>query len=171
MQILAAERVNLKSSHHQKKKTNYVWWWVLTRLTGYQPTVRSIIPPHTAQCYRTITSQRVQQANPHTLSQTHWFRNSGGGTRHLHTWQALRGLLRHTATWDQETLAVVQSLSRVRLCDPMDCSTSGFPVHHQLPEPAQTHVHWVGDAIQPSHPLLAPSPPTFSVSQHQGLFK
>ena len=42
------------------------------------------------------------------------------------------------------------------LCDPMDCSTPGFPVHHQLTEPAQTHVHWIGDAIQPSHPLLSP---------------
>ena len=46
------------------------------------------------------------------------------------------------------------------LCDPMDCSTPGFPVHYQLPELAQTHVHHVGDAIQPSHPLLSPSPPT-----------
>ena len=57
------------------------------------------------------------------------------------------------------------------LCDPMDCSMAGFPVHHQLPEPTQTHVHWVGDAIQPSHPLLSPSPPAFNLSQHQGLFK
>ena len=56
-------------------------------------------------------------------------------------------------------------------CDPMDYSTPGFPVHHQLPQPTQTHVHWVGDAIQPSHPLLSPSPPTFSLSQHQGFFK
>ena len=47
------------------------------------------------------------------------------------------------------------------LCDPMDCSMSGFPVHHQLPELAQTHVHWVCDAIQPSHPLLSSSPSTF----------
>ena len=53
------------------------------------------------------------------------------------------------------------------LCDPMDCSTPGFPVHQQLPECAQTHVHWVADAIQPSHPLLSPSPPAFSSSQHQ----
>ena len=53
----------------------------------------------------------------------------------------------------------------------MDCSTPGFPVHHQLPEPAQTHVHQVGDAIQPSHPLLSPSPPAFSLSQHEGLFQ
>ena len=56
------------------------------------------------------------------------------------------------------------------LCDPMDCSTQGFPVHHQLPELAQTHVHQVGDAIQPSHPLSSRSP-AFSPSQNQGLFQ
>ena len=53
----------------------------------------------------------------------------------------------------------------------MDCSIPGFPVHHYLPEFAQTHVHWVSDAIQPSHPLSSPSPPTFNLSQHQGLFQ
>ena len=57
------------------------------------------------------------------------------------------------------------------LHDPMDYSMPGFSVHHQHPEPAQTHVHWVSDAIQPSHPLLSPSPPAFSLSQHQGLFQ
>ena len=57
------------------------------------------------------------------------------------------------------------------LCNPMDCSTPGFPVHHQLPELTQTHVHCIGDAIQPSHPLSSPSPPAFSLSQHQGLFQ
>ena len=57
------------------------------------------------------------------------------------------------------------------LCDPMDWSTPGLPVHHQLPEFTQTHVHWVGDAIQPSHPLSPPSPPAFNLSQHQGLFQ
>ena len=57
------------------------------------------------------------------------------------------------------------------LCDPMDCSTPGFPVYHQLPEPTQTHVHHVGDAMQPSHLLSSPSPPAFSLSQHQGLFQ
>ena len=55
------------------------------------------------------------------------------------------------------------------LCDPMDCGTPGFPVHHQLPELTQTHVHRVGDAIQPSHTLSSPSPPSFNLSQHQGL--
>ena len=52
----------------------------------------------------------------------------------------------------------------------MNRSTPGLPVHHQLPEFTQTHVHWVGDAIQPSHPLLSPYPPTFNISQHQSLF-
>ena len=53
----------------------------------------------------------------------------------------------------------------------MDCTTPGLPVHHQLLELTQTHVHWVGDAIQPSHPLSSPFPPTFNLSQHQGLFQ
>ena len=57
------------------------------------------------------------------------------------------------------------------LCDPMDCSSPDLPVHHQLPEFTQIHVHWVGDAIQPSHPLSSPSLPTFNLCQHQGLFQ
>ena len=57
------------------------------------------------------------------------------------------------------------------LCDPMDCSTPGLPVLHQLPELAQTYVHRIGDAIQPSHLLSSPSPPAFNLSQHQGLFQ
>ena len=55
------------------------------------------------------------------------------------------------------------------LCDPVDCGTLGFPVHHQLLELVQTHIHRVSDDVQPSHPLLPPSPPAFSLSQHQGL--
>ena len=65
----------------------------------------------------------------------------------------------------------VQSLSCVRLSDSMDCSMPGLPVHHQPLELAQTHVHRVGYAIQPSHPLSSPSPPAFNLSQHQGLFQ
>ena len=57
------------------------------------------------------------------------------------------------------------------LCDPMNCSTPGLPVHHKLPESTQTHAHQVGDAIQPSHPLSSPSPPAPNPSQHQGLFQ
>ena len=57
------------------------------------------------------------------------------------------------------------------LCDPMNRSTPGLPVHHQLPEFTQTHVHRVSDAIQPSHPLSSPSPPALNLSQHQDLFQ
>ena len=57
------------------------------------------------------------------------------------------------------------------LCDPVDCSTPGFPVLHHLPEFAQTHARWTGDAIQPSHPLASPSPLAFSLSHHQDLFQ
>ena len=61
--------------------------------------------------------------------------------------------------------------SCLTLCNLMDCSTPGFPVHYQLSELAQTHVHWVSDAIQPSHSPSSPSPPVFNLSQHQGLFQ
>ena len=71
----------------------------------------------------------------------------------------------------QASLSSVQSLSHVQLCDPMDWSMPGVPVHHQLLEFAQTHVRRVGDAIQPSHPLSSPSPPAFNHSHHQGLFQ
>ena len=69
--------------------------------------------------------------------------------------------------------ASVSSVAQLCLtfCDPMNRSTPGLPIHHQLPESTQTHVHWVGDAIQPSHPLSSPSPPAPNLSQHQGLFK
>ena len=74
------------------------------------------------------------------------------------------------------TRCVLSSISSVTqsyttLWDPMDCSMPGLPICHQLPEFTQTHVHWVGDAIQSSHPPLSPSSPAFILSQHQGLFK
>ena len=76
-------------------------------------------------------------------------------------------------SWATETLGSAQfsSVSQLcpTLCDPMDCSTPGFSVHHQLPELAQTHQ--VGDVIQPSHSLSSPSPPAFSLYQYQGLFQ
>ena len=61
--------------------------------------------------------------------------------------------------------------SCLTLCNPMNCSPPGLPVHHQLPEFTQTQVHWVGDAIQPSHPLSSPSPSAPNPSQHQSLFQ
>ena len=73
----------------------------------------------------------------------------------------------------KSTMPTVQFSSVTQSCltlfDLMDCSMPGFPVHHQLPELAQTHVHQVGDAIQPSHPLSSPSPPALNPSQHWGL--
>ena len=71
--------------------------------------------------------------------------------------------------WSVQFSSVAQSC--LTLCDSMDCSTPGFLVHYQLPELAQTHVHRVGDAIQPSYPLSSASPPAFNLSQHQGLFQ
>ena len=80
--------------------------------------------------------------------------------------------------WDRQTVisnlrGIIQFSSVAHLCpvfcDPMDCSMPGLPVHHQLPELARIHVRWVGDAIQPSHPLSPPSPSAFNISQHQGL--
>ena len=69
------------------------------------------------------------------------------------------------------TFVFVQSWRCVWLCNPMKCNKPCFPVFHYLQEFAQTHVHWVSDAIQPSHPLLAPSPLAFNLPQHQGFFQ
>ena len=78
-----------------------------------------------------------------------------------------------TSLMNKVKLCLVSSVAQscLTLCDPMDCSTPGLPVHHQLPEFTQTPVRRASDAIQPSHPLLSLSPPTFNHSQHQGLFK
>ena len=81
----------------------------------------------------------------------------------------LKFLIYFKYQWSLCTSSVQFSCSLcTTLCNSMNCSTPGFPVHHQLPELAQIHVHWVSDAIQPSHPLLSSSPPAFNLSQHQG---
>ena len=81
--------------------------------------------------------------------------------------------LRSNKVHFMESISSVQFSCSVmsNILQPVDFSTPGFPVHHQLPELAQTHVHRVGDAIQPFHPPSSPSPPTFNLSQHQGLFQ
>ena len=71
--------------------------------------------------------------------------------------------------WSQTFRSVTQSFSTI--CGPMDCSTGGYPVYHQLPELTQTDVHWVGDATKPSQPLMSPSPPAFNSFQQQSLFQ
>ena len=81
----------------------------------------------------------------------------------------IKGLNEMTARMGFQFSSVAQLCPT--LCDPMICSTPGLTVHHQLPESTHTHFHWVGDAIQPSYPLLSPSPPALNLSQCQGLFK
>ena len=85
-------------------------------------------------------------------------------------WAALHHLLVEAGSMTSLFLCV-QWLSQVWFCDSVDCSIPGFSVLHYLPEFAQTHVHWVGDVIQPSHPLSPPSPPDFNLSQHQDLYQ
>ena len=90
----------------------------------------------------------------------------------IHSWQLF---LRESGQLISYPLQSVQfssvAQSCLTFCNPMNCSTPGLPVHHQLPEFIQTHVHHVSDAIQPSHPLSSPSAPTINLSQHQGLFQ
>ena len=82
----------------------------------------------------------------------------------------VRQILNHwTGEVPQFSSVQFSSVMNWTLCNPMDCSTTGFPVHHHLPELAQAHVHWVSDAIQLSHPLSTPSPPSFNLSQQQSL--
>ena len=97
---------------------------------------------------------------------------TGGNKNHLKLF--LRKVLGHVS-WAPHPLNLSVQFSSVTqlcptLCDPIDCNMPGFPVHYQLPE-FQTHVHWVGDAIQPAHPLLSSSPLVFNLCQHQGLFQ
>ena len=84
-----------------------------------------------------------------------------------------KGLSRIFSSKIQFSLVQLSSVSQscLTLCNPMDCSTPGLPVHHQLSEFTQTHAHWSSDAIQPSYTLPSPSPPALNLSQHQGLFQ
>ena len=94
---------------------------------------------------------------------------NGYSTKHSITWKYLTLFIWSLYIWTFQFSSVAQSC--LTLWDPMNHSTPGLPVHHQLLESTQTHVHWVGDAIHPSHPLSSPSPPALNPSQHQSLFK
>ena len=85
-------------------------------------------------------------------------------------WHIFAMLMKFHYCWHSVQFISVAQLY-LTLCDPMKCSTPGLPVHHQFPESTQTHVHWVSDAIRPSHPLSSPSPPALNLSQHWGLFQ
>ena len=102
-----------------------------------------------------------------------------GSQRVGHDWSDLAFM--HNLGPENKWVTIKTGISKVQirlvaqscptLCDPMNRSMPGLPVHHQLPEFTQTHIHWVGDAIQPSHPLSSPSSPAFNLSPHQGLFQ
>ena len=95
---------------------------------------------------------------------------TSGSSRFTYCWSLASRILSITLLACVQ-FSSVQSLSCLTLCDPMNRSTPGLPVYHELPEFTQTHVHCVSDAIQLSHPLSSPSPPALNLSKHQGLFK
>ena len=101
------------------------------------------------------------------LGLSHGFHLQGWWMTEPHVIIYLQCVDKHIFHWLPKKENAVQLLS---LCNSRDCNTPVFPVHHHLTELAQTHVHWVNDAIQPSYPLSPPSPPDFNLSQHQGLF-
>ena len=119
-------------------------------------------------------AERVFSSLKHIMNLKRLFLSSSNkiGTFYLQTEDIPTQPFPNCIPWNTSHIISVQfSHSVMSGCDPMDCSTPGFPVHHQHPELAQTHVCWVSDAIQTSHPLSSPSPPTVNLSQHQGPFK
>ena len=96
----------------------------------------------------------------------HWVTKNRTRLSDWTNWLKITGLARKFSV---QFSSIAQSC--LTLCDPMNCSMPGLPVHHELPESTQSQVHWVSDAIQPSHPLSSPSPPAFDLSQHQGSYQ
>ena len=118
-----------------------------------------------------ILQARLQQYMNQELPDVQARFQKGRGTRDQIT--NIRWIIEKAREFQKNTSVQLSSVAQScpTLCDPMNRSMPGLPVHHQLPEFTQIHVHWAGDAIQPSHPLPSPSPPALNLSQHQGLFK
>ena len=114
---------------------------------------------------------RLQQYVNHELPDVQAGFRKGRGTRDEIV--NIRWIIKKTREFQKDISVQFSLVTQLcpTLCDPMDCSTPGFPVHHQLLKLTQTQPHRVSDAIQPSHPLSSPSPPTFNLSQQQGLFQ
>ena len=124
------------------------------------------------------TEQLCRRAQQHSLfvgskSRSHFHSLTPVLTSLPHLWYCpdTRKVTTVTESLSPSVLLLFRCSLCLTLCDPMDCSTPGFPVLHYPPEFAHIHVLWVDDAIQPSHPLSSPSPPALSLSQHQGLFQ
>ena len=128
----------------------YIYIYILTTLKEYTEKSRKSPPPH----LKTISEKNVSNSLPLIHA---------GGAR------VITPLEEPVHTSSVRFSSVSQSC--LTLCNRMNRSMPGFPVHYQLPEFTQTHAHRVSDAIQPSHPLLSPSPPTLNPSQHQGFFQ
>ena len=122
----------------------------------------------TGRKYLLLIYQNIQRIHTTQHWQKYWlFANALWKAMNLK--RCTRGQLTLFCLSSVQFSSVAQSCPT--LCDPMNCSTPGLPVHHQIPEITQTHVHRVGDAIQPSHPLSSPFPPAPNPSQHQSLFQ
>ena len=139
---LQLQRYGSNLGVHQHEWTNSV---LVTRLCPTLCDPMDCSPPGFSVC---VLQARILEWVASSFSNTH---------THTHT---------HTQTVDCSVQFSSVAQLCPTLCDSVNCSTPGLPVHHQLPEFTQTHVHWAGDAIQPSHPLLSPSPPTPNPSQH-----
>ena len=109
--------------------------------------------------------------NGHEFEQDSGVGDGQGSLGYCSPWSHKESDMTERLNWTAVRISSVQLLSRVRLCNPMNRSTPGLPVHHHLPEFTQTHVHAAGDAIQPSHPLSSRFPPASNPSQHQSLFQ
>ena len=139
----------IRSEDGYRGSDSEVTWKLLRWLTGMMPS------------FCIITEENERKFWPGLLRRT-WYsvKVQFSSVQLLRTWYSVK-----------VQFSSVRLLSHVRLCDPLDCSMPAFPVHHQLLELAQTHIHQVSDDIQPCHPLSSPCPPAFSLSQHQGLFQ
>ena len=161
-----------KAAVHGVEKSNMTKWLSLTH-PNHSPFFKSIL------FFLPTISLAVtipHSATKYGLLLTLFFISRSLSVPHCHRCFRTRDSASATAYWDSPVCWCDVQFSSVTqscptLCNPMNGSMPGLPVHHQLPEFTQTHVHWAGDAIQPSHPLSSPSPPAPNPSQHQSLFQ
>ena len=156
--------LNLETPGH----TQVVPW-----LPGLQPWLRAT--PSLLQLFKLKIRYELCWVIPSSLGSRHWYSSASvimsasSQTTYVFVYKVNPEQMCSNFSGSRQFSSFSQFC--LTLCDPMDCSTPGFPVHHQLLELSQTHVHWVSDAIQPSHLLLSLSTLAFNLSQSQGLFQ
>ena len=148
------------------------WWYnelaSVTISHTYIPTHPTYMQMHTFTAALTHTYKHID-AHTHTHTHTHTHPFPSSKPLPITSLSSRICLIESWST-DVSVQFSLVAQSCPTPCDPRNCSMPGLPVHHQFPESTQTHVHRVGNAIQPSNPLSSPSPPAFNLSQHQGLF-